>query len=233
MQATSSARFKLYYWPLPFRGAFVSYLFAYRGVPLLEERDLETNNDLRRADPGAQAIPYMGPPVLVELETGRSLSQMPAIVLYASRELDLAPADPFDLAMSMKVLMDCNDVLMEICRYNGSIMWERDEWTAFRSERFPRWLRIFEESLARQVLGGQEPGFADIAVFALFGNMIRCLPDLEADIEANAPGIRALCRRIGEEPSLARYIEGEEVRYGTLYCGGQIERSIRSMLESD
>ena len=233
MQAKPGARYQLFYWPLPFRGAFVSYLFAYRGVPLLEERDLEKNNDLRSADPGTQAIPHMGPPVLVDLETGRSLSQMPAIVLYASRELDLAPADPFDLAMSMKVLMDCNDVLMEICRYNGSMMWDRDEWTAFRSERFPRWLRIFEESLTRNAIGGERPGFADVGVYALFGNMIRCLPDLEGDIEASAPGVLALCQDIGGQPSLAEYVAGEEERYGQIYCGGQIEASIRRMLDMD
>ena len=35
-------RFQLYYWPLPFRGCFVSYLFAYRDVALLEETRFET-----------------------------------------------------------------------------------------------------------------------------------------------------------------------------------------------
>ena len=81
------------------------------------------------------------------------MSQMPAIALYVSRELDLLPDDPFEVAMAMKVLMDCNDVLMEICRYNGSSMWTREEWTLFRSERLPRWLAVFEESLRRDFIG--------------------------------------------------------------------------------
>ena len=225
--------FHLYYWPLPFRGCFVSYLFAYRDVPLREEADYEEISNLMSRHPGEQPIPFMGPPVLRDLESDRTLSQMPAIVLYVSHQLDLMPEDPFDVAMSMKVLMDCNDVLMEICRYNGSMMWERENWKEFRSQRFPRWLDIFEESLTRGTLGKDPVSFADIGVFALFGNMIRCLPELEADVLDRAPGIHALCLGIGSKPSLARFVADEEQQYGKLYCGGQIEKSIRRMLAMD
>jgi glutathione S-transferase len=229
----SQAEFQLYYWPIPFRGCFVSYLFAYRGVPLVDESDFDEIEDLISRDPGNQDVPFMGPPVIRDLERNRALSQMPAIVLYVSPKLDLMPEDTFDQAMCMKILMDCNDVLMEICRYNGSIMWERDEWCHFRSRRFPRWMQIFEESLKRGFIGKDLVSFADIGVFALFGNMMRCLPELEADVLSHAPGIHALCKRIGAEPSLARYIADQELEYGKLYCGGQIEKSIRKMLEMD
>jgi len=230
---TSEARFQLYYWPIPFRGCFVSHLFAYRGVPLLEERDPERNADLRARHPGEQPVPFVGPPLLHDLEQDRFLSQMPAIVPYVSRDLGLLPEDSFGQALCMKVLMDCNDVLMEICRYNGSMMWEREEWVAFRSERLPRWMQIFEESLERGFLGSDPVTFADIAVFALFGTMTRCLPELDADFVEHAPGVHALCRNIGSEPSLAEYVAAEEQKYGKLYCGGQIEASIREMLEMD
>ena len=230
---TSKPRFQLYYWPIPFRGCFVSYLFAYRDVPLLEETSFEANRDLKNLHPSEQDVPFMGPPVLRDLESGRTLSQMPAIVLYVSRQLDFIPEDPFDVAMCMKVLMDCNDVLMEVCRYNGSSMWVRKEWSQFRSQRFPRWLQIFEESLKRGSIGKEPVSFADIGVFALFGNMIRCLPELEADLLTHAPGIHALCQRLSSHPSLAEYVAGEEQTYGKLYCGGQIEASIRKMLELD
>ena len=229
----SQTGFQLYYWPIPFRGCFVSYLFAYRGVTLIDESDFEEIEDLISRDPGSQDVPFMGPPVIRDLEKNRALSQMPAIVLYVSPKLDLMPEDTFDQAMCMKILMDCNDVLMEICRYNGSIMWERDEWCQFRSRRFPRWMQIFEESLKRGFIGKDLVSFADIGVFALFGNMMRCLPELEADVLSHAPGIHALCKRIGAEPSLARYIADQELEYGKLYCGGQIEKSIRKMLEMD
>lgn len=226
-------RFKLYYWPLPFRGCFVSYLFAYRDVPLLEEADFDAIRNLKSRHPSEQDVPFMGPPVLRDLESGRTLSQMPAIVLYLSRELDLMPEDPFDAAMCMKVLMDGNDVLMEICRYNGSTMWRREEWNEFRSQRFPRWLDIFEESLKRGFLGKDRVSFADIGVFALFGNMTRCLPELDVDVLNRAPGIHALCKSIGSKPSLVKFVAKEEQKYGKLYCGGQIEKSIRKMLAMD
>ena len=199
----------------------------------VEESSFEDTQELKARPVGEQGIPFMGPPVLADLESGRMLSQMPAIVLYASHELDLVPDNPFDIALCMKVLMDCNDVLMEICRYNGSSMWERDEWIQFRSERFPHWLEIFEESLERGHFGKESVSFADIGVFALFGNMIRCLPELEPDLLKHAPGVHAHCRKIGSEPSLAEYVAGEEQKYGKLYCGGYIEKSIRSMLEMD
>ncbi len=224
---------QLCYWPLPFRGCFVSYLFAYRNMPLLEVTDFDTIVETKSLPPTEQDIPFMGPPVLRDLESGRSLSQMPAIVLYVSGELGLMPDDPFDVAMSMKVLMDCNDVLMEICRYNGSSMWEHEEWTEFRSQRLPRWLGIFEESLKRGFIGKDPATFADIGVYALFGNMTRCLPELEADLLEHAPGIHALCEEIGTQPSLAQYIADQEQTYGKFYCGGQIEKSIRRMLAMD
>ena len=227
------AKYKLYYWPLPFRGCFISYLFAFRDTPLLQESGFDENNALRALDPKEQPTPYMGPPLLVELETGRAISQMPAIALYVSRELDLMPADDFEAAMAMKVLMDCNDLLMEICRYNGSMMWQREEWIAFRSKRLPRWMAIFEASLHRKTIGNGLTNFADIAVFALFGNMIRCLPELEKDLLNHAPGIHAHCNKIGATSSLEHFMLQEESSYGTLYCGGQIEQSIRQMLAMD
>ena len=84
-----------------------------------------------------------------------------------------------------------------------------------------------------RLIGNDPVSFADIGVFALFGNMTRCLPELEADLLNHAPGIHALCQRIGSQPSLAEYVADEERNYGKLYCGGQIEKSIRKMLEMD
>ena len=230
---SAKPRFQLDYWPIPFRGCFVSYLFAYRDEPLRNDATFESIGELKSRPPADQPVPFVGPPVLLDHESGSALSQMPAIVLYVARELDLAPEDTFDEAMCMKVLMDCNDVLMEICRYNGSSMWTREEWHQFRAARLPRWFAIFEESLARGFIGRDQVSFADIGVFALFGNLTRCLPELETDLKEHAPGIHALCRAIGAEPSLAKVVADDEERFGKLYCGGQIEASIREMLAAD
>ena len=229
----SQPNHKLYYWPVPFRGCFVSYQFAYRNVPLLHESSYEKISGLMLLDPSEQHIPFMGPPVLEILDANQHISQMPAIVLYTARELNLLPDNHFDAAMCLKVLMDCNDLLMEICRYNGSMMWDRQDWIEFRSRRLPRWMKIFEESLARGTIGADAMTFADISVYALFGNMTRCLPELESDLHGMAPGIQSLCDRIGSTPSLERFVAEQESEYGDLYCGGQIESSIREMLALD
>ncbi|MEM9302249.1 MAG: glutathione S-transferase family protein [Pseudomonadota bacterium] len=229
----STPRFRLYYWPLPFRGCFVSYQFAYQDVPLLEESDLEAIETLRQQPPSDQPVPFMGPPVLEDLETGEFISQAPAIVSHIAGPLGLLPGDRFQAALCMKVLMDCNDLLMELCRYNGSWMWDREAWIEFRGKRLPRWMHLFEESLARGHVGGPVVSYADIAVFALFGNMTRCLPELAPDLLRSAPGIGALCQRIGAKPSMARRVRSDQERFGQLYCGGQIEASIRSMLALD
>ncbi len=233
MSEAQGARFRLYYWPIPFRGAFVSYLFAFRDVPLAQVSSFEAIGKLKSLPPEEQGIPFMGPPVLEDLEAGLTLSQMPAIVLYVSKELDLLPEQPVDQAIAMKVLMDCNDLLMEICRYNGSMMWEREAWLEFRGKRLPHWLSVFEESLARGHFSGKQSSYADIAVFALFVNMMRCLPELESDVRDHAPGVHAHCHRIGLTPSLAAKVAQDDEEFGDLYCGGQIEASIREMLTLD
>ncbi len=227
------ADYELLYWPLPFRGCFVSYLFAYRDVPLMEITDFDEVNEQKARLPSEQPIPFIGPPTLRHRNTGFTLNQMPAIVTYVSQELHLMPEDPLDAAIALKILMDCNDILMELCRYNGSIMWEREAWIEFRSQRFPRWLAVLEESVARGFFGRERASFADIGVYALLGNMIRCLPELETDIVSHAPRTRELCTKIGAQPSLASFVDGHEKRYGKLYCGGYIEESIRKMLEMD
>ena len=226
-------RFQLYYWPTSFRGCFASYLFAWCDVPFTLVDSYDDNVAMKNRPLRDQPVPYMGPPLLLDREADRALSQMPAVVLYAASELDVAPQDPFELAMAMKVLMDCNDVLMEICRYNGSSMWQREEWVRFRTERLVRWLGIFEESATRGYIGGATVSFADIGVYALFGNMIRCLPELEPDLVGHAPRVHALCKAIGSKPSLATAVAADEARYGNQYCGGQIEASIREMLAMD
>ena len=56
------------------------YLFAFRDVPLLQENDYDVIAELKNRQPCDQDVPFMGPPVLRDTGSGRSLSQMPAIV---------------------------------------------------------------------------------------------------------------------------------------------------------
>ena len=59
----SEPRFHLYYWPLPFRGCFVSYLLAWADEPF-DLADMDALVELKSREPGAQEVPFVGPPVL-------------------------------------------------------------------------------------------------------------------------------------------------------------------------
>ena len=86
-------------------------------------------------------------------------------------------------------------------------------------------MAIFEASLEEKIFGAPLINFSDIAVYALFGNMIRCLPELEPDLMSHAPQIHAHCHKIGSPAPLANYVAESKV-HGHLYRDGQIEASI-------
>ena len=74
---------------------------------------------------------------------------MPAIVLYLSRPLRLRPPEDFQVALGIKIVLDCNDLLMEITNYNGNHMWTRERWEHFEKDRLVRWIEIFEATLKK------------------------------------------------------------------------------------
>lgn len=226
----STPRFELLYWPIPFRGCFVSYPLAYFDIPFVENSDAELIVAEQGKDPADQAIAMMGPPILVDHEAKIRLCQTPAILHYLVNTLNLTQKGAYAQAMQLKVIMDCNDLLMELCCSNGSRMWEATAWREFRETRLPRWLSIFERSLADGVIGGTEPSIADLVTCGLLGNMARCLPELEPDLAKGAPKVFAHCQSLMAKPSLAAHIQTQAKAFGELYCGGQIEASIRDML---
>ena len=57
-------------------------------------------------------------------------------------------------------------------------------------------MKIFEESLKRGTFGKDDVFFADIGVYALFANTIRCLPELETDLLNHAPYRRLVATRL-------------------------------------
>ncbi len=232
--------YKLYYWPAPFRGDFIRFLLAEAGEKY-EEASVKEISDLYSLSVEDQPLPMMAPPFLHDLDRDVFLNQMPAIVMYLSGKLGFLPHDSYKSAICNKLVLDSNDVLIEITNYNGSVMWERDSWRAFRDKRLKRWLEIFEQtgrmfglgSESGYILGGDSISTADIVTYALWGTMVRCLPELKADCREHAPHIFRLCQRIETRPNIKQLVEYQEKAYGSQYCGGQIEKSIRNMLEQD
>ncbi len=182
----------------------------------------------------------MGPPLLEDRENNLAISQMAAIVFYLGEQLELMPSEPASKAITIKVLDDCTDLLAEITRSNGTHMWTQPEWDEFMSARFVRWLEIFEQTAIkngvsenRYYFGAAKAGVADLALHALFATMEHCLPGLSPILRQNAPLVMSVCDRISQNSGIKDLVKKQTAAHGDLYCGGEIEKSIRSVLGED
>lgn len=229
--------YKLYYWDLPFRGNFIQ-LFLEEVGARYERRDaseIYPERSLAIRNPG------MAPPYLYECKSKTYFAQMPACLMHLGREYGYLPKRAETLTLALKTILDCNDVLLEITNNNGQQMWARSDWEAFRYSRLPEWMQIFEKTgLAHGLKGdGDGRGFllgarlsvADIATAALFGTMVYSFPALAEDLQVQAPYIANLCRRVESRPAIRRFLERQREAHGRGYCGGQIEASLRRMIE--
>ncbi|WP_206239201.1 glutathione S-transferase [Novosphingobium terrae] len=231
------ADYDLYYWPVPFRGQFIRAILTFAGKTW-REQDADTIGQLLETAPKEQPIPFMGPPVLIDHGHDFVLAQMPAIALYLGETLDLLPATPQARALTAKVVNDANDVLDEMTRDGGSQMWDAASWQAFLP-RLQRWMTIWDATGASHgltatdgfLLGTHEPGVADIVTATLWATMGDRFPDLAALLRQTAPSIAALTRRMQAYPTLARLSRESRETYGDAWCGGQIEASLRQVLQ--
>jgi glutathione S-transferase len=82
------------------------------------------------------------------------------------------------------------------------------------------------------LLGGETPGIADVATAILWSTMADRFAKIEAILEEAAPMTAALARRVSELPPLAKLADMARRDYGDAYCGGQIEASLRKVLNA-
>jgi glutathione S-transferase len=225
--------YSLHYWDVPFRGVFPQ-LFLEEVKATYEWHDaseIYPEKSLKIHNPG------MAPPYLFDAKTKKYLAQMPAILMHLAREHDYLPKRTETLDLALKTILDCNDVLMEFTNYYGQQMWSKKEWSDFRSNRFVKWMKIFEQTGIdhglqedKGFLLGSTISVADIATTALFGTIIHSFPQLKPDLEENAPRVSKLCERIEARPSIKHFLEQQREKYGQSYCGGEIEKSLRKMM---
>ncbi len=230
------ADFILYYWPVPFRGEFVRALLAYVDVSWTEA-DFDQTFALRAADPREQLVPHMGPPVLTDLRHNVHISQMPAILSYLGEQYGLFPEGLALRAMCHKIIGDTNDVLYEMTHHNGARMWTQTAWDNYLP-RLERWMAIFEEighsnGLTAQsgfILGTDVPCLADLVTATLWGTMTFKLAPLRPILRARAPAVAGLCDRIAAIPAFSSLRQKSNAAYGDVWCGGQIEASLRRVV---
>jgi glutathione S-transferase len=230
--------YEIYYWSVPFRGQFVRAVLAYAGKTWTEGGDAAISM-LMEGPVKKMPVPFMGPPMLVDRKADFAIAEMPAIVLYLGETLDLMPATAALRALTMKVVNDANDVIDEITLNGGREMWTEKRWRDF-VPRLKKWMSFWEETGRRHglqadigfLLGGEAPGIADIVTATLWSTLADRFRRIEAIFEKAAPMTAALTRRIAELPPLVKLAARARQDYGDAYCGGQIEASLRKVLDA-
>ena len=231
------ADYDLYYWPVPFRGQFIRAILAY-AEKSWDEHDSGEIGQLMSLEPEDQPIAFMGPPVLTDVKSGFTISQMPAIAMYLGDTLGLVENEPEVRAMTAKIVNDANDVIDEITLDGGRQMWTKDKWEEF-IPRLEKWMAIFEATAIHHglkaesghLLGTPKAGVADIVTSTLWSTMADRFPSIQTMLEATAPSIAALTRRMQAIPSLNALRERSFEQYGQAYCGGEIEKSLRRVVD--
>jgi glutathione S-transferase len=232
------SNFDFYYWSVPFRGQFVRAVLAFAGQGWTECGDGEIEK-IMGGSVKNMPVPFMGPPVLVDKKADVAISQMPAIILYLGETLDLLPATPALRALTIKVVNDANDVIDEITQDGGKQMWTDKRWKEF-VPRLRKWMSLFEELGARHglkadsafLLGGDKPGIADVVTATLWSTMTDRFPKIGTILRKSAPLTAGLTQRVAELPPLAALAAKAREDYGDAYCGGQIEKSLRKVLNA-
>ena len=230
------ADFELHYWQMPFRGQFIRALLAWAGQRWDEFDDAAVGKTMS-ADVGQQAIPFKGPPMLVDRRTGFALAQMPAIAYWLGERFGLLPGSVDGKALAIKVVNDANDVIDELTLDGGKQMWSPQRWHEFQP-RLERWMAIFEETgrrhgltkTAGHLLGGAQPGVADIVTATLWGTLAERFPAIGQQLDAQAPAVAGLTRRLMADPRLANLANVSRDRFGDSYCGGEIEKSMKRVI---
>jgi glutathione S-transferase len=228
--------YELYYWQMPFRGQFIRAILAHAGKRW-DEFDDDAVSKVMAADVGKQAIPFKGPPMIVDKHSGFALAQMPAIAFWLGETLDLLPGASAGKALSLKVVNDANDVIDELSLDGGKQMWSPQRWKAFQP-RLERWMAIWEETGRRHgltaeaghLLGGSKPGVADIVTATLWGTLAEKFPVIDRILEREAPAVAGLTRRLMAEPALANLAAVSREQFGDSYCGGEIEKSMQRVI---
>ena len=232
------SNYNFYYWSVPFRGQFVRAVLAYAGEKWAEAGD-DAISKLMDGPVKKMPVPFMGPPVLIDKKAHVAIAQMPAIVVYLGETLGLMPVTPALRALTIKIVNDANDVIDEITLDGGRQMWTEKRWKEFMP-RLKKWMSLWEETGQRHglransgfLLGGEAPGIADVVTATLWSTMADRFPKIEKILKETAPLTAALTQRVAHSTPLTKLAAKAKEDYGDAYCGGQIEASLRKVLEA-
>lgn len=230
------ADYELLYWSVPFRGQFVRAVLAFAGKSWIEGGD-DKISQLMSADVRNMPVPFMGPPVLIDLEADFAIAEMPAIILYLGETLTLLPETPALRAMTIKIVNDANDVIDELTLNGGQQMWNVERWGDY-VPRLEKWMSFWEETGRRYgleqdkgfLLGSDKAGIADVITATLWATMCDRFSKVRDVFKESAPMTAALCKRVSAHPALTELAAKAWEDYGDAYAGGQIGASMAKVL---
>jgi glutathione S-transferase len=150
------------------------------------------------------------------------------------------PKDVAGRAMAIKIVNDANDVIDDITQDGGREMWTAESWKAY-GPRLKRWMEIFEVTArhndvtreAGYLLKGNAPSVADIVTATLWWTLGDRFPTIGEILREQAPRINGLTQRLMATAPLSALVASTNTRFGDVYCGGQIEASMRKVINGE
>lgn len=215
----------VYYWPLRFRGNFIKLVLADAGVSYKTASREEVFATYK-----SPPSPVLMAPPMVKVGSFM-VNQTPAATQYVAKKYGYEPESAENSALALKALLDCNDIIHELTRNNGHQMWDDEAWTAFVSQRLPRWLGVIDAYTKLNegdFIFGAKICYADLALYNLIE--LFTLAGMGDYLKAKCPGAVALAAVVGARPGVKALVEEQAKEYGDGVCGGQIEKSIRAMV---
>ena len=159
---------------------------------------------------------------------------MPAAMFYLHNKYGTSTTDAEESYFGLKCLLDVTDFMAEITRHNGSMMWDTQSWKEFESMRMKTWLSMFENQAKKRngnFLCGNSPGIPDIAYLGCFSLLMHSFSYFNDMIRSSYPEIMHVITEFQKYDSIAKCLNKIWEQHGTLYCGGKIEKSIRSQID--
>ena len=219
--------YKLYYWPvIQGRGEFVRLVLEDVGAPYVDVARLSEEEgggfkvlqDLRAGKlPGA--LPY-APPVLEA--GGEMIAQTAAICSFLGARHGLAPPDEAGRAGALQNLLTVLDVVDEAhdthhpvsvkLYYEDQLPEAKKRARSFTESRMPAFLEYFEHVIERSGgpwLQGEQPSYADIALFQLLQGLAYAFPNTFTHLASSLGPLLRLRDAVAARPGVSAYLASE------------------------
>src|SRR6056297_259105 len=112
----------------------------------------------------------------------------------------------------------------------GKAMWTSKSWADYLP-RLRRWMTIWEATVEQDLLSANQGDLGTIATATLWGAMTERLPQLLPLLREEAPSVVRLAEQARSQGALAAQAEESRKSFGNAWCGGEIEKSLRQVVQ--